>query len=57
MPQAAAQGHHSDRDAETHKVSTAAGEYCKEHRCVSVCSLQHGTINEQNKMEMCYFDN
>lgn len=37
MPQAAAQGHHSHRDAETDQIPVAAGEYCQEHRCVCVC--------------------
>ena len=37
MPQAAAQGHHSHRDAETDQIPVAAREYCQEYRCVCVC--------------------
>lgn len=37
MPQAAAQRHHSHRDAEADQIPAAAGEYCQEHRCVCVC--------------------
>lgn len=32
VPQATAEGHHSNRDAEADQIPTAAGEHCQEHR-------------------------